>query len=289
MSSTELSRIESGAMAVYDGIENKLAAVEKLGDWFHQSGMLGCISPGQGRVVALACMCERLTPFEFARKYHIISGHLTMRADAQLAAFRGLGGKVHWTIPGDDGQKAVATFELGGVRQEVTYTIDDAKRANLIKSKSAWESDPGSMLRARCVTKAIRMIAPEILAGYMTPEEVETIEERTQQAPLNTPEQVIERRQKIEQSVQSVEAEPIIDVEPAPAIQEPGGAFLTTHGELHDLCALLAISAEQYRAGVKQVFGLDDPHAMTEEQGQQLVAKFTDALEKKRNQRPTAA
>ncbi|MGB1833429.1 MAG: hypothetical protein ACPHP9_07050, partial [bacterium] len=32
-------------------------------------------------VLALTCMCEGITPLEFSRTYHIISGRPAMRAD----------------------------------------------------------------------------------------------------------------------------------------------------------------------------------------------------------------
>jgi len=141
----------------------------------YEARMFGCSNEAQGRVLALACIAERKNPLELVRTYHIIDGKLSMRADAMLAEFRKLGGKVRWTATGDDGKEAKAIFSFEDVDTEIGYSIEDAKRAGLVKDKSAWVKDPGAMLRARVTSKAVRMLAPEIVAGYYTPEEIDDV------------------------------------------------------------------------------------------------------------------
>lgn len=43
----------------------------------------------------------------------------------------------------------------------------------LIRPKSAWETDPGAMLRARVITRGVRIVCPGVCAGVYTPEELE--------------------------------------------------------------------------------------------------------------------
>ena len=102
---TELIK-SSQAMAVYAKIDNPMAAIAELGKLFHQSGIMGVSSPGDGAVVALTCLCEGITPLEFAKTYHIIKGKPSMRADMMSAKFRAAGGKVVWKNLGDDGKAA---------------------------------------------------------------------------------------------------------------------------------------------------------------------------------------
>lgn len=165
--------VSTNEITVYDRVTDPVTMMESLGKSMYEARMFGCSNEAQGRVLALACIAERKNPIELARTYHIIDGKLSMRADAMLAEFRKLGGKVRWIATGDDGKAAKALFSFEGIDTEIGFTIDDAKRANLIKPKGNWEKDPGSMLRARTVSKAIRMLAPEIVAGYYTPEELE--------------------------------------------------------------------------------------------------------------------
>lgn len=168
--------ITSQAREIYAKIENPMVAIAELGNMFHKSGIMGVATPGDGSVVALTCMCEGITPLEFAKTYHIINGRPSMRADMMHAKFRSSGGKVTWSNMGDDGKAAEATFEYDGQSAVIKYTIEDAKNVvgdKLDKPDSNWKKDRGAMLRARLITKAIRILAPELIAGVYTPEELE--------------------------------------------------------------------------------------------------------------------
>lgn len=159
-------------ITIYEKVQNPLEFAKEMGKAFSQSGMFGCKNEQQGVVLAMACAVERKNPIELARTYHIIDGKLSMRADAMLAEFRARGGKHRWLRTGDDHQAAEIELEFDGLKSSVTFSMEDAHRAELVKPKSGWEKYPGEMLRARVVSKAIRMIAPEIIAGCYAPEEL---------------------------------------------------------------------------------------------------------------------
>ena len=157
---------------VYDKV-NDLSGIQALGDAIAKSGMFGCDNPSQGVVLALQCMAERKPPMELAKTYHIIQGKLSKRADAMLADFRRAGGKWIW---GDLKNKLsqTATVEFEGVTRELSYSIEDAKEAGVHSAKagSNWLRFPGPMCRARLVSETLRAIAPEIVQGAYTPEEL---------------------------------------------------------------------------------------------------------------------
>jgi hypothetical protein len=96
-----------------------------------------------------------------------------MRSDAMLAGYRARGGKVLWKQ--FDSRAAIALWTYDGNSCEIGFSVEDAKLAQLLPAKpgSGWAKDPGAMLRARCISKAIRMLAPEVVAGIYTPEETE--------------------------------------------------------------------------------------------------------------------
>ena len=168
--------IKASAANVYGRMADPLAAIDTLGKAFQQSQLMGVTTPGDGQVLALTCMCEGITPLEFSRTYHIISGRPAMRADMMHAKFREAGGKVQWKNLGDDGKRAEAVFSFGGQSLTVAFTIDDAVRMigekKMKKDGSNWAADPGAMLRARLISKAVRILAPEIVAGVYTPEDL---------------------------------------------------------------------------------------------------------------------
>jgi hypothetical protein len=110
---------------------------------------------------------------EFQRTFHLIEGKPSMKSDSMLAKFHQIGGKHRWINDGEDGQVATLQLKIDDEEQTCTYSIEQAKQAGLVKPKSNWEKDPGSMLRARVVSRGIRMLRPGIIAGSYTPEEIE--------------------------------------------------------------------------------------------------------------------
>ena len=174
----------SRANEIYAKIDNPMTAIAELGKLFHQSQIMGVATAGDGAVLALTCMCEGITPLEFAKTYHIIKGRPSMRADAMSAKFQQAGGKIKWINIGDDGKEARATFEFDGQSLEMVYTIEDAKKAKGKDAKNKevvdnpdgnWMKDRGSMLRARLITKSIRILAPGIIAGCYIADELEDL------------------------------------------------------------------------------------------------------------------
>ena len=169
-----------GARGLYNGLMHEPAAMASLtaiGQFFMQSQIMGCKTPGDGIVMAMTCFAEAITPLQFSQTFHIIQGRPAMRADAMLAKFRSAGGKVKWVNVGDDGKEARAIFAYGGDEMEIVFTIDDAEkvigRERFNDRDGNWSKSRGAMLRARLVSKALRIISPELVSGTYLPEEIE--------------------------------------------------------------------------------------------------------------------
>jgi len=107
------------------------------------------------------------------RSIHIIDGKPTMSADLMAAL-------VLRRIPGAKLRVAQSTNELCSVEaarpgDEITpftFTLKDAQQAGLT-SKDVWKKYPRAMLRARCISEAVRAVFPDCLIGVYTPEELE--------------------------------------------------------------------------------------------------------------------
>ena len=160
-------------VSTYDKVNDPMTAATQLGEWIARSGMFGCERVEQGSILAMQCLVERKAPLELAKHYHIIGGKLSLRADAMLALYRERGGKVQWLQFDDTAAKAKWAYDGNNV--EIAYTADDAKRAGLLPARpgSGWAKFPAEMLRARLISKAVRMLAPEVCTGTYTPEELE--------------------------------------------------------------------------------------------------------------------
>ncbi len=148
-----------------------------LGEAFERSGMFGCSQQGQGVVLVLTCMSERISPLQFKRTYHLIDGNPCMRADAMLAKFQSLGGK--YQIKEFSGARAAANFAYGENSLDMEMTMAQAQAAGWPFKKDGktvkdnWARTPDAMLWARLVSKAVRVLAPGVNAGVYTPEEVQ--------------------------------------------------------------------------------------------------------------------
>ena len=154
-------------IAAYQNLEQTLAACQKAGQALQVVFKLD--SPHHGTIMMLTCMSEGLTVSQCNKRYH---GDGSMRASAIQAEFLIRGGMIEWVNLGDDGKLASATFSHPKLMKNpslIKYTIEDAKRQvgdKMSKAGSNWLTNPGSMLRAALVRKAIKIIDPGIIGGY---------------------------------------------------------------------------------------------------------------------------
>ena len=170
---------------------NDSEGLELIGNAICRSGMFGCESKEAGIVFALQCMVENKPPLEMAKNYHLVKGKLTKRADAMLADFRRAGGKVFWSdLKNAEIQSAV--FEFENQNTNASFSMEDARKAGLVRKGSAWDKTPAAMLRARCVSETLRAIAPEIVQGVYVPEEIDVADSTTIEIPKTTINEVIE-------------------------------------------------------------------------------------------------
>lgn len=180
----EQSQIEirESAAPVFTNLENQMSAIQSLGEAITKSGFAGCEKVEQGVIVAFTCLAEKITPIEFSRTYDIIHGRPTKKASVMLAEFRTkYGGDFDWVDDGEDGKAATLTLTYkGSQKKPVSFTMEEAKQKGLA-SKPNWKMHLPEMLRARCITKALRMHVPEIAAGIY--DEHELIDEGIQAPP----------------------------------------------------------------------------------------------------------
>jgi hypothetical protein len=161
------------AMQAANPIVSALDAADRLGEWMAKSQMYGVKTVEQGKVLAMTCVVEKITPMEFSQTYHVIDGKPWMRADAMVARLCRNGGDYEIIIWTDKVCKILFSWTRNGKPKtfEYEFTMDDANRAKLVKSGSAWEKTPKQMLFARCVSMGLRSFVPELFAGCCLPDE----------------------------------------------------------------------------------------------------------------------
>ena len=149
-----------------------ISEIEKAAGWLAKSRMYGVKSVEEGAIMILTAKEEGITLLEFSRRYHIIDGRVTMRADAMLAAFNRAGGVHRITTYTDKKVEVELTWK--GDSSIWSWDWEKATRAGLAGKKN-WQAWPESMLFSRCVSEALKRICPEIFHGLYVPEEIQDL------------------------------------------------------------------------------------------------------------------
>jgi hypothetical protein len=173
-----------------------------------------------------------LGPMQALSEIAVIDGRPSLSASAQRGLIRAAGHRI-WTVELTNTRCILAGQRIGEDRsEEVTWTMDDAKRAGL-SGKSNWRSYPRQMLFARATADLARMLFSDVLGGFpATEEEIESAETppvgskdgETHSSPPT-------RRRRRAQSPEAAPGdapEPEAAVEPSPTPEEPTKAEPTT-------------------------------------------------------------
>jgi len=197
---------------------DRMKAVERMGEFIARSQMVGCETKEQGVIVAMTCAMEGIHPIEFGRRYHIIKGRPSMRADRMAAEFRARGGKYEIKTLSRECCECEFTFEKQKLLVKITF--EDAKLAGwALDSKGGiipqWKKTPDDMLFARVMSKGVRRLCPEVVAGIYTPEETQDFVE----VEVSTPEPAKPPMMKAKAPV--LDPEPVQEVETIEAKEIP--------------------------------------------------------------------
>lgn len=220
-----------------------------------QSGLFGLKAPSQVLALMVVAQAEGRHPGIVARDYHIVGGKPTLKADAMLARFQESGGKIEWHTQTHERAEATFSHPAGG-EIKLSWTIEDANRAGLIKKDTPWEKYPRAMLRSRLISEAIRTIYPGVICGTYTTEEVEsfTVKERDITPPEPT----------------------VLKIEKQKATEE-------TLAKLADVVEKLKVSNETI-AKWKNAEGILDIKDLSDEFANKIIAAANEKLEAKKQQ-----
>jgi len=151
--------------------------VAELAAWGDLAKKSGVVPPSTSREQAMAIVQTGrelgLQPFQSLRSMSFISGRLTMSVQLQLALAKRQG--VRLESLNETNESCSVTLGRGDERITCTYTIDDARKAGLVKPGGAWEKYGRQMLRWRAIGDALRLIAPDLVMGLLDPIEAESI------------------------------------------------------------------------------------------------------------------
>lgn len=190
----------STAVARYDGprdIESLTTYSHLLAGRENPNGVANVVLPAQYRgnpgAIAFAVEYARaldVSPVTALTGIHVIDGKPTASAGLISALVRRAGHKLRVKITGtyetndleavatlvrhDDPEPYESRWDLRrAVRAELLRWDGDANRYRAVKSRSAWDTYPENMLKARAITEVARDAAEDVLLGvHYTPEEL---------------------------------------------------------------------------------------------------------------------
>ena len=125
-----------------------------------------------------------LDPMQSVRQIYVVHGQAALYARAMDALVKGAGHNT-WTVSTSDESVTVAGQRRGSQHvEESTWTIERAKKAGYT-SNEKYRTDPQAMLYSKALSEVCRKIAPDVLNGVYSVEELEM--ERWDARPAATP------------------------------------------------------------------------------------------------------
>jgi len=113
-----------------------------------------------------------LAPIVTLMEVYVVNGRPSMSARLMATLCRNAGHRIE-TV--SDKTKATTTITRRDTQQQyqVTFTLEDAQKANLLTKDGPWKTYPQRMLEARSIAACVRLACPEVLTGVSyTPEEL---------------------------------------------------------------------------------------------------------------------
>lgn len=156
----------------------ELDSIARLGQWLAASEVERPTEKQLGAAAALRIYFARelgLSPLA-ASELSVIRGRLVVSAKLLRARAAQYGYRVA-KVQGDEKTCTAALYERasGELVGEYTFTIEDARKASLVKEKSGWERYPARMLWARASKYVIDDNVPEASLGLLLEDEAAEI------------------------------------------------------------------------------------------------------------------
>jgi len=152
-----------------------VAAVGRLAGMIAYTEFVPASYRGNEAAVAAAILYGRevgLPPMTSLREIYVLDGRPALYAEAMRGLVLAEGHEFEYREA--TGATCTARARRRGSTKwaEVTWTLDDARRAELIRPRSNWQKYPRAMLKARATAELCRDLFSDVLHGFRAVEEI---------------------------------------------------------------------------------------------------------------------
>lgn len=182
---TDLTLAPRQTLTTVDQEMDTIGGIYRIAKAFSSAKLFGFDTPEQAFGLMMICKAEGRNPVDAARRYHIIKGRPSIKAEALLSDYRRAGGRIK--IEKFTDAEVSVTFvnpDDTDASDAVTITWNDAdvKRAGLATEGSNHLKYPRRMKFHRCISEGIGIRMPELRQGM--PVEAELIDDDFDRKPL---------------------------------------------------------------------------------------------------------
>jgi len=161
---------------------------QNLAQVFHKSGLfsdIGGVSPDVAQAQAIVKIIAGnemgLEPFYSMQNLSVIKGHVFISAQARGRLLKQSGKYRYSVVVSNDTVCTLRFMEKvdGGWEDlgEVSYTMQEAQKAGLVREGGGYYKNPSDMLWARALSRGSRRFAPELFGGIYAIEEADVVVE----------------------------------------------------------------------------------------------------------------
>lgn len=161
------------ALTVYKPNGLSLREIDYLGQIMAASGRFADVGDKSKAIVQILAGQEMgFSPLVSMTKIYVIKGKISVSAELMASMIKRSGEYDYKVIDHTDKKCSVQFYRGSKEAYLSVFTIEDAKKAELVKSGSGWEKYPRAMLFSRALSQGARIECPHLLNGVYTSEEM---------------------------------------------------------------------------------------------------------------------
>jgi len=252
---TEVTIAETTDIIPFQNFET----IQNMGAVFFKSGMFSDIKSAAQAVVKIAAGRELgLSPIFSMQNINLIRDRLTTSANTMAMLVKKSGRYNYRITEHTDDACAIDFYEIDDGKWVLVggskFTIDDAKRADLVKPGGGWVKYPRAMLFSRAISQGARIYAPDAIGGIYTDEEIRSIPAMPNDSVKTTEEEVVEGEFRTKPDSTAPQPEPeAVETISSPVAKEKSSKAPTEFTPLKNVGELLNRAAG-YGISSKAVF-----------------------------------